>query len=242
MSTFWEKNIQPGYYDRILEEGSKNKFGLQINWHEIQFEFVSKKIDKNSQHLDFACGPGTFIGNYLNTNSLGVDLSKNQIKYAVEKYGQKSKFLDLSSFDFNLYPNYFDCITVLGLVEFLNNEEIKELINNFYLITKPAGKVIFTTPNYGIIMTLLEKIIGIFGKVSYKNQTINRFKYRKLQKTFDNSEFEIIKIQKILNYGIFCSIFNKKIGKKFENYLGKIFNYRFGFILVLELSKSSNKN
>ena len=35
------------------------------------------------KHLDFACGPGTFIGNYLSLDSIGVDISVKQINFAV---------------------------------------------------------------------------------------------------------------------------------------------------------------
>ena len=30
-------------------------------------------------HLDYACGPGMFIGNYTNCNSIGFDISHNQM-------------------------------------------------------------------------------------------------------------------------------------------------------------------
>ena len=43
---------------------------------------MSEKIEKNQIHLDFACGPGTFIREYLNNSSTGVDVSEKQIEYA----------------------------------------------------------------------------------------------------------------------------------------------------------------
>ena len=42
-------------------------------------------------HLDYACGPGTQIGLFSNSKSLGYDLSEKQVKYAIKKYKSKEK-------------------------------------------------------------------------------------------------------------------------------------------------------
>ena len=82
MSEFWINQVTPGYYDQILIKGVKKKSGIQSNWHNITFKKISKLITSKSEHLDYACGPGTFIGNYLKSNSIGVDISQQQIDYA----------------------------------------------------------------------------------------------------------------------------------------------------------------
>ena len=85
MNEFWNNELQPGYYDHVLERSLKNKKDIQGNWHEITFEKISFYLIKNKKHLDYACGPGTLIGRYSNSDSIGVDISENQIKYAREK-------------------------------------------------------------------------------------------------------------------------------------------------------------
>ena len=82
MSKFWDKELPVGYYDKIVTHGLKENKGLQANWHNSTFLKVKKYISKDDIHLDFACGSGTFIGKYLYNNSLGVDISNNQISYA----------------------------------------------------------------------------------------------------------------------------------------------------------------
>ena len=53
-------------------------------------------------HLDYACGPGTFIGNYKLNNSIGVDISLKQINFANEKYFDKGDFFILDEMPLNL--------------------------------------------------------------------------------------------------------------------------------------------
>ena len=92
MNKFWEEDLPVGYYDKILTKGLKNKKGIQANWHNLTFVEVAEFFDNTKKHLDYACGPGTFIGNYLNCDSIGIDVSDEQIDYAKKKYGDNSYF------------------------------------------------------------------------------------------------------------------------------------------------------
>ena len=60
---FWEDKLESGYYDKLLLNGKSRNRGIQAAWHDITFNTVSKLIKEDDIHLDFACGPGTFIGN-----------------------------------------------------------------------------------------------------------------------------------------------------------------------------------
>ena len=99
MSNFWEDVMPGGYYDEVLLSGIKAGRGIQPNWHNITFLEVGKYVEEDLIHLDYACGPGTFIGNYLFNNSLGVDISNEQIKYANKNYGNKARFLNLEEYE-----------------------------------------------------------------------------------------------------------------------------------------------
>ena len=72
--------------------------------------------------------PGTLLGKFL-TKFIGVDLSTNQIKFAKDKY-KNFEFYTFEEFDYRNYPE-IDLITVIGLLEFLSDEEIEEL---FYVL------------------------------------------------------------------------------------------------------------
>tara|TARA_B100000902_G_C27224153_1_gene871270 strand:+ start:387 stop:1100 length:714 start_codon:yes stop_codon:yes gene_type:complete len=237
VSEFWINQVTPGYYDQILVQGIKKKSGIQSNWHNITFKKISKLITSKSEHLDYACGPGTFIGNYLKSNSIGVDISQQQINYAKKKYSNSGEFLTTEEFIFDNYNEKFDYITVIGLLEFIDSDEIINLVNKLNVMLKPSGKVCLTTPNYRGLMYFLEKFLNKFGKVSYENQVVNRFNKDSVEKLLIKSKFSKIKVKKILNFGVFFSLFSHKTGIKFENIIENIFKNYFGYILLIELKK-----
>ena len=158
MDNFWESTLPSNYYDFLLKEGFYKNKGIQANWHNITFIKVQSSIKSTKKHLDFACGSGSFIGNYLTQELIGVDISLNQINYAKKTYGQLSDFYTLDEFDFKKYHQYFDSISVIGLLEYLDENDTLDLMENLYSILKDGGKLILTTPNYSAPMSFLEKL------------------------------------------------------------------------------------
>lgn len=237
MNDFWKNKIQIGYYDKILIEGLLKNRGIQSNWHIQTFKEIAKNINVNDKHLDFACGPGTFIGIYSNGKSIGTDISAKQINYAKNKYATKGKFIYFEEFNYISYQNQFDVITILGLIEFLRDNEIIDLLNKLYTCLKPSGKIILTTPNYGGGMIILEKLLKLFGKTDYTNQIINRFKKDRLEILLAKSNFNNPEITKIINFGIFSSFINFKVADILLKLIDGVFNNFFGFIFKIELKK-----
>ena len=84
-----------------------------------------------------------------------VDISKSQIDYAQKKYDKNCDFLTLEVFKFKDYENTFDVITVLGLFEFIDDDEVNRLLNKFYSLLKNGGKLIITTPNFNKLMATM---------------------------------------------------------------------------------------
>ena len=95
MTNFDYENIPIGYYDKVLIEGMRKNKGIQANWHNKKFTKVYERISTSRSHLDYGCGPGTFIGNYSEIESVGVDISEVQIEYANKKYGDRFLFKKL---------------------------------------------------------------------------------------------------------------------------------------------------
>jgi SAM-dependent methyltransferase len=234
MSKFWENELEPGYYDKILSKGIKSGKGIQANWHNITLLSVQKYVTKGCVHLDYACGPGTFIGKYSEADSLGVDIATSQIKYATNKYGEKGNFLNKENFRFNNYKNYFDIITVLGLIEFLNDREIKQFLDEAHLSLKKGGKLIITTPNFNsIIFPLAERL----GLVNWRGEHKNKFNIKKIEHLLGKSDFKKVTTRKILNFGMLSSFMSIKIGILLENFFKRIFMESQGFVILAELEK-----
>ena len=237
MKEFWTEGLPPGYYDQILKKGIEKNRGIQSNWHNMTFKKMRSKIRKESLHLDYACGPGTFIGLYGLKNSKGMDISEEQIKFANNEYGHLGKFEVVKPQTLSNIKDEYDVITVIGLLEFINDEEILTIIENLSRALKQNGRILFTTPNYGGMMLFLEKLLNFFGDVNYKNQHINRFTKQNLEKILKKSNLKLVKVEKFLNFGVFLSFFSFNLGIKFDKLIENIFNNYFGFLLFAEVVK-----
>jgi len=236
MNEFWIEDLEAGYYDKALNNGLRKKRGIQSNWHNTTFKKVSNQI-KNEIHLDYACGPGSLVGIYTNATSICVDISTKQINYGKEKYGNRAKFYDLENFKFGDYKNYFETITLLGLLEFIDEDESINLINNLYSMLKPGGRIILTTVNFRSGITLLEKIQSLITNVKYSNQFVTKHNKDTLESLFKKTKFNDFEIQKYMNFGIFFSVFGHKISEHIQKTIGIIFFNYFGYLLFGTLSK-----
>ena len=61
---------------------------MQSNWHNITFLRIKKIFKTIQKHLDYACGPGSLIGLYSDSDSFGFDISKEQIDFANNEYSK----------------------------------------------------------------------------------------------------------------------------------------------------------
>ncbi len=233
---FWEDNFEPGYYDIILNSGLDKKRGLQSNYHHLTLKEVSTRIISSQHNLDYACGPGTLIGKYFKSKGIGYDVSKKQIEFALRKY--KSS---LNNFTYDIKEvnknSPYETITVLGLIEFLTPEESVELINYFYELLQPKGKLIITTPNYKLSMKTILKTFYILGHKNYSVITKSKYTKKSLENLLNETKFNKFEVDKILNLGIFASVFSHKIGEAFEKILRKTFNWSLGLLLIAEVEK-----
>ncbi len=237
MNKFWNEEIPSGYYDEILTNGIKKNKGIQPNWHHSTFAHIKDLLVETDVHLDYACGPGTLIGRYLDSKSIGVDISKSQIEYATNKYGSEGKFYNLNDFELDKYDNFFDKITILGLFEFINDDEVISLLNRLYLALKEGGEIYITTPNYKSSMLIFEKILNLIGSVNYQEQHINRFDEKRLKQLMNESKFSKIEVKKILNLGVFFGIVSFDFSKKIQIMFDKLTNKNFGYLLLGILKK-----
>lgn len=234
MNNFWDKELNSGYYDLILENGLKRKRSIQANWHNITMLKMSKFLKKDLEHLDYACGPGTLIGKYSKANSLGVDLSDNQISYAKNKYGEKN-FIFNRDFDFTKYKDEFDVISIIGLFEFLSDQEILDLLTNLKIMLKSDGKIVASTLNFNSYLKILLYFQYRFGKVNYKSEHINHLGFKKMQNLLDKTDYSSFKVEKFMNIGVAFSIFKNSLGVKAHDFIEKLFNKNFGALIFVEL-------
>ncbi len=234
MSKFWKSELEPGYYDKVLSKGLEKGKGIQTNWHYITLLNVQLHIKESDKHLDYACGPGTLIGKFSNADSIGVDIAESQIQYAKNKYEEAGEFFSLDEFEFNDYKNYFDVVTILGLIEFLSDKEIQELLSKVYSSLKPGGKLILTTPNFN---SLIYPISDRLSLVNWSGEHKNKFNSKKLRLFLANTSFKSFNVKKILSIGMLASFISINIGLFFEKLLRITLFQSQGFVIMVELKK-----
>jgi 2-polyprenyl-3-methyl-5-hydroxy-6-metoxy-1,4-benzoquinol methylase len=172
--------IPVGYYDEVLRGGNP----IQRSWHAQKFERVIDCLPKGKGQsvLDIGCFSGSFLSLLPEdwfSRQLGVDILKDQIQYAEDKYGSPHRA-------FRLIPEIaklrdlgerFDCVTSIEVIEHLQPEVVGELLGNAARLLKENGKLILTTPNYASTWPLLEMILNRVSEVSYEEQHITKFNY-----------------------------------------------------------------
>ena len=232
--SFWHQEIEPGYYDKIIQFGLEKNKGLQSNWHNCTYKKVLDLINNSSNNLDFACGSGTFIGRYLQSKATGVDIALEQVNYARSKFKDKN-FFSVEEFNNLNTEEKFETITVLGLIEFLTVNEFLVILKQLRELLDKNGKIVLTTPNYSIMFKAIQKLSIIFGVNNYSEVTVSKFTKNKITNILKRSDFEDIEVKKIVNFGIFFSIFSHNLGLKIEKLIEKYFSNYFGFILLIEI-------
>ena len=138
--------------------------------------------------------------------------------------------------DFNKYHNQFDVISIIGLFEFLSDQEILDLLTNLKIMLKPAGKIVASTLNFNSYLKILLYFQYSFGKVNYKNEHINHIGFTKMRNLLERTDYSSFKIEKFMNVGVSFSIFKNSLGIKAHDFIEKLFNKNFGALIFVELN------
>tara|TARA_B100000315_G_scaffold218759_1_gene220241 strand:- start:2470 stop:3201 length:732 start_codon:yes stop_codon:yes gene_type:complete len=231
------ENIEIGYYDNVFHRN----YGSQSKWHHLKFKHLMNKLGDYSRHLDIGCGPGTFIGMLSNNRqSIGIDISQKQIDYAQKQYGcDNHKFILFEKDSLLPFPNeYFDVITIIELIEHLNPDQCRLMIQEAYRILSPNGHILITTPNYSSLWPVFEKVVNLLTPVSYKDQHIFKFKRKSLINLFEYCQLNNYSINKFQSFAFFFAYFNWNLPDLINEIEFKIFNHRLGLLLIAEIKKN----
>lgn len=103
--------------------------------------------------LDVGCASGYFTVYFKNKakNICGVDINKNLIEEAKKNY-KGVKFILLKSEKLPFKSNTFDVVTILDVLEHVDNDKI--MINEIYRVLKKNGLLILSVPNQGLFTFL----------------------------------------------------------------------------------------
>ncbi len=235
---FWD-NLPTGHYDKTFSQDIQEN-NIKYLWHYLTFINQQKFLKPNIKHLDFACGPGTLIGVFSKSKSIGFDPAKNQIQYAVKNYQSKNKIFTSNIEDIYKHKD-FNLITINGLFEYLDLKEINTLLKELENVYEENCKFIITTPNYGGAFRLVEYISTKLNIIDYKDVNKSRFSHKSLKSLFGENKYKNLKIKKIVNIGVLLGFINGKLAIYIEKLIEKIFVNKFGFILMVEFDLIKNE-
>ncbi len=152
---YQQAKIVPGYerYHRYSELVKKvsNPLSVLCNsesvyWavKKILLKYFPKKEDVLILEIGSGLGYFTYSLNKFGYKTIGLDVSKDAVKQATEKYGKYYEFGDLFILAKNDQRRY-DCVIMTEIIEHVDNP--KDFIKAAISLLKKDGKLIFTTPN-----------------------------------------------------------------------------------------------
>ena len=103
--------------------------------------YAEQYMGSGENHLDIGCGDGYFLKRSISKNLYGMDM----------KYG------DVFKDRLNFPGSFFDYVTMLAVIEHLENPA--SVFKEIHRVLKTKGKFIFTTPKQAS-----EKVIKIYVK------------------------------------------------------------------------------
>lgn len=145
------------YYSSIYDEDPLKIFNHTLN-------MIERFIKQKGRLLDIGAGKGEFLAaaKMRGWEVFGIELSKNFVDYAKQKYALSIQNCDLEKADF---PNdYFDVVTLNMVLEHIENPH--NLISQINRILRKGGLLYIEVPNMD---SLLLKVIKIYYKFKLKD-------------------------------------------------------------------------
>ncbi len=110
-------------------------------------------VAKGAKVLDVGCGPGIMVAELVERGFeqvIGADLAEAMVEECRVQFADRpsARFecADVTQLQFS--DNEFDLVVAMGLVEYLNTEELEAAYRELARITRPGGHIIITYPNW----------------------------------------------------------------------------------------------
>ncbi len=189
--------IPEGYYDAIAREGNP----VRRLWHLSKFERVIDALPHapGQSLLDIGCFAGTFLSMLdprVFSQQVGVDILPAQIAYANRVHGRNyRRFQHIDSLNaLDQVEGSFSCVTLIEVIEHLEPAEIAVVLSQAARLLTPGGRLVITTPNYSSAWPAIELLINLFSDLSYREQHITKFSYRKMESKLESTYPEFAKL------------------------------------------------
>jgi 2-polyprenyl-3-methyl-5-hydroxy-6-metoxy-1,4-benzoquinol methylase len=190
-------NIEGDYQYRAFNSSNI----IQRFWHQSKVRIIQSTlpVGAGEQVLDVGCGSGVitdFLGS-MGANVVGIDANPDGLEFATSKFTRANiRFSQgLVDADYSI-PYPVDKIYCLEVIEHIHYHQGKSMLQSFDRALKPGGFVFLTTPNYGGIWPIIERIFD-FLQVTPKmagEQHVEFYNIKKLKYLCQETSFRIVQI------------------------------------------------
>lgn len=151
-------------YDEIYEKPYHLNWLGKYKGYEEQVRLATSLVS-GRKILDIGCGEGIITSKLNGNEVIGIDISKNAIKYAKQHFeNERVKFAVASALQLPFADNSFDCVCAFEVIEHLTPEDMHKCLKEIRRVCKTEGRVIISTPNLSSIYHALFHSIRINSK------------------------------------------------------------------------------
>ena len=192
----FDYNAVPGDYQyRALTAGPR----LQRFWHRHKLELLSRVVwlKATDTILEVGCGSGNLLFHasaHVNS-AYGFDISKEAIRFCRERAASENlvkTHLFLASANRIPLPDaVIDCVILAEVIEHLRAPLAH--LNELSRVLRPGGQMFITTPNYGSLWPVLERVVDWLNLVPKmrNEQHITRLRKTELESLLETAGFVV---------------------------------------------------
>jgi len=231
--------IGGGYQYKALTEGNS----IQRMWHLSKQLAIEKLMppEKGDSIVDVGCGSGvitSFLGEF-DVTVLGIDGNPEAINFAVDRFAKNNVTFMLGLVDESFgEAESYDKIYCLEVIEHLPLYQGRNMLNVFYNLLKPEGKVFLTTPNYRSMWPIIERLMDKFHLTPTlkDHQHVEFYHSKKLSKLAIDCGFKIDTLTSNCFLSPWIAPISWKLAKRLS-FLEMNMSICFGSVLLTVLSK-----
>jgi 2-polyprenyl-3-methyl-5-hydroxy-6-metoxy-1,4-benzoquinol methylase len=142
--------LKNAYYQ--LQDAKKYNSSFKSQYFRSEFKLLSKHVKdmdkKNKKVLDVGCGTGRLSGLFKNADYMGIDTSKNFIKFAKKRYSKKLTHFNASEYQRFIKSKKYNVDLLLFWGVFEDEANPLSVVEKMLSSVKKDGKIIFTLHNY----------------------------------------------------------------------------------------------
>lgn len=231
-------NIKGDYQYNAAHKGNN----VQRFWHYAKKLAIAKYLPPLSSDyiLDVGCGSGvitSFLGE-SGAHVIGIDGNIDAIRFAKNKFGSdRINFVHGLVDERRSFERLADKIYCLEVIEHIYYKQGKEMLDSFYRLLNPDGRVFLTTPNYKSMWPFIEMVMDKFelAPTMAKQQHVEHYDKLRLKKLCLETGFRIRNIRTNCFLAPWVAPLSINVAKRLDN-----FENRFslgGSVLIFILEK-----